>query len=64
MAKVVVTITDDENGNVEANVAFDPPLLPGMQVPAAHHAAFGIFKGTALEPAMRVAAGIGVDTPA
>ena len=55
MAKVTVELTQDEAGNVDASVTFDPPLLPGMDLPATHKTALRVFKGTALEPAVRAA---------
>lgn len=55
MATVTVELRDDAAGNVEATVTFDPPLLPGMNLPAAHRTALRIFRGTALEPAVRAA---------
>ena len=61
MAKVTVELTDDKSGNVDATVSFDPPLLPGMELPPAHAAALRIFRGTPLEPAVRAAAAAGVD---
>ena len=60
MATVIVELKDDEAGKVDVMVTFDPPLLPGMNLPAAHKAALRIFKGTALEPATRAAALVGV----
>ena len=56
MPKVTVELTQDESGNVDATVTFDPPLLPDMELPPTHRAAMNVFKGTALEPAVRAAA--------
>ena len=63
MATVTVELKDDEAGSVDATVTFDPPLLPGMDLPPAHRTALRVFKGTALEPAIRAAALAGVRAP-
>lgn len=52
MATVTIELKEDDTGSVKATVNFDPPLLPGMDLPATHKAALRIFKGTALEPVL------------
>lgn len=56
--RVTVEFTMDGDDGVDVNIKFDPPLLPGMELPLTHKLALGTFKGTKLE-SMLDSAGLG-----
>jgi hypothetical protein len=55
MAKVTIELVDNDQGEVNCTISFDPPLVPGEPLPLAHRMSESVLRGTKLYPAMRAA---------
>lgn len=54
MAKVTIEFTEsDVAGEVTVTAHFDPPVMPGEEMPITHRTAMASLKGTKLEPILR-----------
>lgn len=60
MPKVTIEFTEsEEDGRVSVTANFDPPILPGVELPITHRTALDVLRGTRLQPIMEAAIAAG-----